>query len=142
MPEQTRANHTRFDAKFHFFVVPLFVGNFIWAVWRLVEAFHIYAVWAVVMSAASLVMVFTIRLYSLKVQDRIIRLEERLRIVPLLPAAVRTRWTELSEPQLVALRFASDAEVGALAERAINEKLAPKAIKEAIQVWRPDHFRV
>ena len=142
MTEQTRANHVRFDPKFHFFLAPLFAINFVWAVWRLVQNFNGYALWSVVVSAASIVMLLTIRTYSLKVQDRVIRLEERLRIVPLLPPGVRGRWAELSERQLIALRFASDAEVGALGERAINEKLDEKAIKAAIQTWRPDYFRV
>lgn len=142
MPEQNRDNYKRRDWKFHFTLVPIFVINFIWAVVRLLESFHIYAVWSVVLSGASLFMLFVFRTYSIHVQDRVIRLEERLRIVPLLPPAVRTRWAELTVPQLIALRFASDGEVGALAERAITEKLDPKAIRAAIQVWRPDHARV
>jgi hypothetical protein len=142
MPEQNFANHTRFDPKFHFFAAPILAINLVWALWRLVENPHIYNAWSVVIGAAFIVMLLTTRLYALKVQDRVIRLEERLRIVPLLPAAVKARWHELTEGQLVALRFAGDGEAGTLAERAINEKMEPKAIKQAIQVWRPDHFRV
>ena len=142
MAEQNFSNHTRFDPKFHFVLAPILMVNFIWAIWRLVQTPHIYNLWAVVLGGAFILWLLTTRLYALKVQDRLIRLEERLRIVPLLPATVKARWGELTESQLVALRFASDGEVGSLAERAIHEKLEQKAIKQAIQVWRADHFRV
>ncbi len=85
---------------------------------------------------------FKVRLYSLKVQDRVIRLEERLRLTQLSQEPLRSRIPELTVGQLCALRFASDAEVAKLAERALNEKLSRADIKKAIQTWRPDYWRV
>ncbi len=71
-----------------------------------------------------------------------IRIEERLRLAILLDKPMRARIGELTESQLVGLRFASDAELPALAERALTEKLSRDDIKKAITQWRPDYWRV
>jgi hypothetical protein len=83
-----------------------------------------------------------LRLYPLKAQDRIIRLEEQLRLFQLLPQGLRGRCVELNEAQLIALRFAPDAEVPALVEKALAASLSQRDIKQAIVNWRPDYFRV
>jgi len=146
---QTFANHTRLDPPFHFFLIPIFGLALLLS---LIHFFahithgdlfdHIHAFLLILLAAAFVVLMFKERLYSLKVQDRVIRLEERLRLTQLLSEPLRSRIPELTEDQLIALRFASDAEVPKLAERALNEKLSRKDIKQAIQNWRPDYWRV
>jgi cellulose synthase/poly-beta-1,6-N-acetylglucosamine synthase-like glycosyltransferase len=146
---QTLANHARWDPLFHFFVIPIFVLALILS---LIHFFahitssdlreHVHAVLLILLAAAFLILAFKERLYALKVQDRVIRLEEQLRLMRLLPEPLRSRIPELTEGQLCALRFASDAELPKLAERAMNEKLTRADIKKAIQTWRPDYWRV
>lgn len=146
---QNLANHTRFDPLFHFFLGPVFI---LAVVLSLIHFFahlgegdfhdHFHAFLIVLLAVALLVAVFKERLYALKVQDRVIRLEERLRLTQLLAEPLRSRIPELTEDQLIALRFASDAELPKLVERTLKEKLSRKQIKQAIQNWRPDNWRV
>jgi hypothetical protein len=146
---QTFANHTRFDPLFHFFLIPIFALGVIMS---LIHFFYhlresdtrdnIHSFLLVLLAVALLVWVFKTRLYALKVQDRVIRVEERLRLMQLLQEPLRSRIPELTEGQLVGLRFASDGEVAALAERALKEKLSRSDIKKSIKNWRPDYWRV
>ena len=146
---QTFSNHGRIDPPFHYFVLPVFgLGLLL----TLVHFFahitegdfrdHLHAFLLILLAVALLTAVVKERTYALKVQDRVIRLEERLRLAMLLPEPLRARIPELTVEQLCGLRFASDAEVAKLAERALNEKLSRKEIKKAIQNWRPDYWRV
>jgi hypothetical protein len=146
---QTFANHSRLDPPFHFFVLPVFLLGLVLTLvhffYHLRESdFHenFHAFLLILLALALLILLFKVRLYSLKVQDRVIRLEERLRLTQLLNEPLRSRISELTEDQLCGLRFASDAEVAKLAERALNEKLSRKDIKKAIQDWRADYWRV
>jgi Family of unknown function (DUF6526) len=139
---QTFANHPRLDPLFHFFTGPVFllavIAALVHFIWH--PGWHSAAFFVV--SVAALIAVFKLRLYALRVQDRVIRLEERLRLATLLPEPWRSRISELTEDQLIALRFAADGELPKLTERALNEKLSRADIKKAIQVWRPDYWRV
>jgi hypothetical protein len=139
---QTYANHGRFDPWYHFFLAPISLIIFIASIVHLVRHPHPWGLMHVVLAFALVVLVVKLRTYSLKVQDRVIRLEERLRLATLLPEPLRSRINDLDIRQLIALRFASDAETPALVERALNEKLTQKQIKQAIQNWRADNFRV
>jgi hypothetical protein len=139
---QSFSHHTRYDPLFHFFILPVFAITLITCLVHLVRRPGLHSAWLVVVMIAAVVAIFKIRFYALKVQDRVIRLEERLRLATLFDPALRPRIAEFTEAQLIALRFASDAELPALAARALNEKLAAPEIKKAIQQWRPDHWRV
>jgi hypothetical protein len=139
---QTFANHVRWDPLFHFVALPIFVllpiAAAVHFIWR--PSLHLGLVF--VIAAAAAIAVLKIRLYANRLQDRVIRLEERLRLASLLPEPLRSRIPELTEGQLIALRFASDAELPKLAERALSEKLSRADIKKAIQTWRPDYWRI
>ena len=139
---QTYANHARLDPWYHFFLAPIALILFIASIVHLVRHPHPWVVVPVILAFALFVLVFKLRTYPLKVQDRVIRLEERLRLATLLPEPLRARIHELDIRQLIALRFASDAEIPALVERTLNERLTQKQIKQAIQNWRADNFRV
>lgn len=139
---QNFSNHTRFDPPFHFFVLPVFLLSVIVAIVNLVRHPSVLAAWLVVFMVAAMLAVAKARAYALKVQDRVIRLEERLRLAILVDKPLRARITELSESQLVGLRFASDAELPALAAKALSEKLSKAEIKQAVTQWRADYWRV
>jgi len=140
--EQNLKNHARLDPMFHGFLslgALLLLGASVYALvrqpdwWGVVRLFGV--LWAIVL-------MFKTRLYALRVQDRVIRLEERLRLAQLLPDAMRSRLDEFTEGQLVALRFACDAELASLAQQALEGKWNQKQIKAAVKTWRPDYWRV
>src|SRR6266849_3063412 len=137
---QNFSNHGRLDPPFHFFVLPVFAVTLIATIIHLVRRPGLHSAWLVVFMVAALVALFKIRLYSLKVQDRVIRLEERLRIERLAPA-LGTGAAALTEGQLIALRFASDAELPGMIEKCLKGNLPSKEIKKAVQSWRPDYWR-
>jgi hypothetical protein len=139
---QTFANHRRFDPVYHLFAFGVLGISLLVSLWQLVKSPSLTTLWVFVGFAALLVLFFKVRLYALKVQDRVIRLEERLRLQLILPEPLRPRIGELSEDQLIALRFASDGEVADLVKQALDEKLPREEIKKRIKTWRGDHFRV
>jgi uncharacterized membrane protein YciS (DUF1049 family) len=143
MAEQNFANHGRFYPPFHFFVVPVMVLNLIWTLSRLWSVGFSWDGLERVLLALGLAVGFLIaRIMVLRIQDRVIRLEERLRFERVLPADLKPRIGEFTVDQLVALRFASDAELPALAGRVLNEKMAKrKAIKQMVKTWKPDYLR-
>ena len=139
---QSYANHARLDPTFHFVLAPLAIMSVVLSIIVFTRHPGLLSTLWVVLAIALLLNATKTRNYALKVQDRLIRLEERLRLSQLLPETARPRIAELRESQLIGLRFASDAELPALAMRALNEGLTQKQIKASIQVWRPDTFRV
>ncbi|MCU1276089.1 MAG: hypothetical protein JWO48_3520 [Bryobacterales bacterium] len=139
---QTFANHVRFDLPYHAFLVPVAGINVLVAIWNVFRNPSLAAAWFVILAIAAVVAVLKLRLYPLKAQDRIIRLEEQLRLFQLLPQGLRGRCGELSEAQLIALRFAADADVPALMEKVLGGSMSQREIKRAIVNWRPDYYRV
>jgi len=140
--QQSYADHGRTDPAFHRFLVPVAALTIIVAI---VNAFRhpgFNSAWLVLVSIAAGIALFKMRLYALKVQDRVIRLEERLRLHQCLSEPLRSQVSNLTVGQLIALRFASDAELPSLAGRALNEKLSRDDLKKAVTSWRPDTFRV
>jgi hypothetical protein len=143
MAEQSFSNHGKFFPLFHFFVVPVMVINLFWSIYRLIVNGISWEGCERVLLALGLAIGFlTARVMALKVQDRVIRLEERLRYERLLPADLKPRIGEFAVEQLVSLRFASDAELPALARKVLDEKMMErKAIKQLVKAWRPDYLR-
>ncbi len=142
---QTYKTYARWDPPFHFFVLPVMLLNIAFAIYVTIHRWqdhrHLFP-WWIVMSMALFLLALRSRQNALKAQDRVIRLEERLRLAALLPPTDLARSNALTESQLIALRFASDAELPALVRRTLDENLTQKQIKEAIVTWKPDHFRV
>ena len=146
MPQaQNFKNHTRYDPAFHFFLTPLLLLNLAFSIYATIHAWPGYKhthLWWIVMSIVFLVMIGVARESTLRAQNRIIRLEEQLRLADLLPEHDLGLIEALTMEQFIALRFASDAEVSTLATRAVAENLDPKQIKQSIVTWRPDNHRV
>jgi hypothetical protein len=139
---QTFATHRRFDPLYHVFAFGVFAVTLLISLWTLVRTPSWPAAGCFIWNVALLVLFFRVRVYALKLQDRIIRLEERLRLATLLSEPLRSRIGEIDEKQLIGLRFASDPEVPALVQAALDEKLSGEEIKKRIKTWRPDTFRV
>lgn len=139
---QNFSNHTRFDPAFHFFLLPVALASLITTIVRTIKAPTGVNIWLIVVALAAFVAIGKTRGYALKVQDRVIRLEERLRLLSVLPEPLRSRIGELTDTQLIGLRFASDGELPTLVQRAIAEQLSRKDIKKSVTNWRPDTARV
>ena len=139
---QNFQNHAKFVPGFHIVTLGIFAINLIWSLYRVVRAFSAQSVIALLLAVAFLLTAFYGRIFALTVQDRVIRLEMRLRMQQVLPAELRERIPEFTVSQLVALRFASDAELPSLARKVLDEKLNDrKAIKKLVQNWQADFLR-
>jgi hypothetical protein len=141
--QQNFSNHGRFFPLFHFVAAPILLANLIWSFFRLKhDNYSAYSIFQVFVAFALVVTLLVARLMALKVQDRVIRLEERMRYQRLLPSDLQSRIDDFTVNQFVSLRFASDAELPGLARKVLDEKIDNrKAIKQLIKVWRPDYLR-
>jgi hypothetical protein len=139
---QSLANHAMYDPKYHFVLAPIALLNVFFTLYQMVRGFSLGSLWTFIMSIGFMAAVLCIRGFPLGVQNRVIRLEERIRLSQLLPEPLRSRIGDLTTDQLIGLRFASDGELPGLVKRALDEKLSRKAIKQEIKQWRPDYERV
>ncbi len=139
---QSMKNHARFDPPFHFFLTIIGLATVIISIVYAVHHTCFYSIWLVVVAVAAFLALFKMRAYPLRVQDRVIRLEERIRLQALAPTEWHTQIYRLTEDQLIGLRFAADDEVVELAKQALEHNLTRKQIKERIKDWRPDNWRV
>jgi hypothetical protein len=141
--EQSYENHVRFHRPFHFFVAPVLIINVIWSIvleWRNPGWTQ---GWWVVVSIALVVLAVLSRINALKVQDRVIRLEESLRYQRALTPELLQQAEKLTTSQVVALRFASDDDLASLVWQVVEGNLTkPGEIKKAIKKWRADVERV
>lgn len=139
---QNLKNHIRRDPRFHFSLIPILITNIIIAIIWLVRKFDFQHIWFLVLSVVALLAAFTMRIYAVRVQDRVIRLEERLRLQALAPQEWHAQLSKLTEDQLIGLRFASNDEVVDLAKQTLEHNLTRKQIKERIKSWRADNWRI
>jgi len=143
MVQQNYKNHAKFVPLFHFFSAPILIMNLVWSCVRLWKShFGIEGFLGLVVAAGLLGMLLSGRLAALAVQDRVIRLEEQLRYARLLPDDLKERIGDFTIGQIVSLRFASDAELPALARKVLSENVQDrKQIKRMVQNWKADYLR-
>jgi hypothetical protein len=142
-PPQTYANHVRWHPPFHFFLMPCAIAVLIMSIVNVVKHYDVLEAWILLLlGIMTPVAILLIRINPLRAQDRLIRLEEKMRLESLLKEPLRSRIGELKPSQLVALRFACDGEIPGLVEKTLNQNMQAKEIKMAIATWRADDFRV
>ena len=140
--KQNFENHARFFPLFHFVVAPIFLLNIVWSIVRVARHVSFDTIVALLVATALFLLALTARLMALTVQDRVIRLEMRLRLQQLLQPELRARIPQFTVDQLISLRFASDAELPSLAQKVLDEKLTSrKVIKKMVRDWQVDLLR-
>jgi hypothetical protein len=140
--QQNLKSHVRWDPPYHLILGLVLIANLFYAIVHLWRQTNISSAWFLVLSVVAFIPYLKMRSYPLKVQDRVIRLEERMRLQALAPAEWHAQIYRLTEDQLIGLRFAADEEVVELAKQALEHNLNRKQIKERIKDWRADNWRV
>lgn len=139
---QSYATHRRFFPLYHFVTVPILGLNLLLQLWWMIRRPNIFSAWNVIVAFALIALALVARVMVLRVQDRLIRLEERLRLQQILPEDLRGRVGELRTRQLIALRFCDDAETPELCRAVFDGEIKePDEIKRRIKTWRPDNLR-
>jgi len=139
---QNYKNHAKYVPAFHFVATPILLANFLYASYHLRWGFDLPRVMAALTALALVIIAFAGRVAALKVQDRVIRLEMRLKLRELLPADLQGKINSLSARQMVGLRFASDAELPSLVAQVLKDNItSADAIKRMVQDWQADDLR-
>jgi Family of unknown function (DUF6526) len=143
MAEQNYANHSKWVPLFHFFVLPVLLINFFWSIYRWkVSSLSWDGLIGMLTALALFLLSLLARTFAMKVQDRVIRMEERQRCERLLPEELKARLGEITPGQFVALRFASDGELPGLINKVLTDKISDqKTIKQMVKNWRADYLR-
>ena len=140
---QTFENHTRYVPLYHFVLFGILMINLVWSVMRIIRHPSTDGAVALLMALSFLLLFYYARHFALTVQDRIIRLEMRLRLAKVLPADLAQRVGELTVSQLIGLRFASDDEFPELVRKVLAEGISDRtAIKRMVRAWQGDYLRV
>lgn len=140
---QNYQNHVRWFPLVHFILTPILLFNLIWQAVRLYQEFNWDRAENVLMAIAFIILSIAARMQALKAQDRVVRLEEKLRYKEILPKDLAEKAANLKTSQMIALRFASDEELQSLVEKTLNGELkTAKEIKLGIKNWRGDYLRV
>ncbi len=139
---QTFANHVRIVPAYHIVLFGILIINFIWAAYQAARFLSVASVIGLLLAIGLIILSFCARIFALRVQDRVIRLEMWLRMEQQLPQDLRARIPEFTVDQLVALRFASDQELPELVRKVLSGNITDrKTIKKMIQHWKPDYLR-
>ncbi len=139
---QNYANHRKTVPLFHFVAVPILLANFLYASYHLRWGLDLPRVMAALTAFALVIIAFAARVFALKVQDRVIRLEMRLKLRELLPADRHADIMRLTPKQFVGLRFASDAELPVLVAQVLKDNItSADAIKKMVTDWQADDLR-
>ena len=142
-PTQTYSNHSRFVPGFHYVTGTFVIVYLVWTIWHALTVRTLDAHFQILGGLGLIGTFWYARTFPLKAQDRVIRLEEQLRMTRVLPDDLRSRAGDLSARQLIALRFASDAELPELVRWVLTDNVTDaKVIKQCIKTWRPDTHRV
>lgn len=140
--KQNYQNHAKWFPLFHFILTPMLLAFLIYTIVQMVRFPSTDRAMMIFMALALFLIGLTARMMALKVQDRVIRLEERLRYREVLPKELADKAVNLRTSEMIGLRFASDEELPDLVQKTLNGDFeTTKEIKLAVKDWRGDYLR-
>ena len=140
---QNYSSHVRLVPPYHYVAAPIFILNALYQIYAMIGVWTLDAIVDALVGVALVILFLFARVFALAAQDRVIRLEMRLRMTELLPEDLQGRINDFTPQQMVGLRFAGDAELPALARKVLDENItAATPIKKLVQDWQPDDHRV